>query len=101
MNKNLEEHVNIKKEILFLGIKIIVFVIAIIVILHFIRKPERKSIEKENIPTYYAENMEELHMEEEFKIENYYITEKLNAGTRFEIDNEHVLWGMGIISLVN
>lgn len=51
--------------------------------------------EGEKLQNFLVENYEDLHIGEEFKIENYYITNLSKVGIYFYIDEEGVLWGCG------
>lgn len=51
--------------------------------------------EGEKLQNFLVENYDDLHIGEDFKIENYYITNLSKAGIYFYIDDEGVLWGCG------
>lgn len=45
--------------------------------------------------TFKVESLENLHLGEDFLLENYYITNRTMAGNRFYIDENGALWGYG------
>lgn len=51
--------------------------------------------EGERLQNFQVENYNDLHIGEEFKIENYYITNLSKVGIYFYIDDDGVLWGCG------
>ena len=56
------------------------------------RKECRKSEKKE----FYTTDMSLLNQPEDFHISDYYITNKVIAGNRYYVDENHVLWGQGM-----
>lgn len=51
---------------------------------------ETGQVQEQNLPTIYIQQEEELQAPSPFRIENYYITERVTA-----IDNDGILWGSG------
>lgn len=47
------------------------------------------------VATFKVESLENLHLGEDFLLENYYITNRTMAGNRFYIDENGALWGYG------
>ena len=51
--------------------------------------------ENEEDIVFYVDDLDNLHLEEEFKISNYYIRNKVTLLNHYYIDADHVLWGTG------
>lgn len=47
------------------------------------------------LPVYLAEDVSSLHMDEDFKLENYYVKNVQKGANYFYIDENNVLWGCG------
>lgn len=56
---------------------------------------ETGQVQEQNLPTIYIQQAEELQAPSPFRIENYYITERVTAYNRYYIDNDGILWGSG------
>lgn len=56
---------------------------------------ETGQVQEQNLPTIYIQQEEELQAPSPFRIENYYITERVTAYNRYYIDNDGILWGSG------
>lgn len=58
----------------------------------------QKRITPENVsenPVFYTKSQESIQLDDDFKIEDYYITNKVTGLNRFYIDKKSVLWGTG------
>ena len=63
---------------------------------------EPTNLSPEFIPAQYAvEDIEDLHINEPFKLSNYYITNHYNYGRYYYLDQENTLWGYGDGQLSN
>lgn len=51
--------------------------------------------EIETVPTYLVDDLQGLHLKEDFQLENYYIETIYRIGSYYYIDEDHVLWGCG------
>lgn len=51
--------------------------------------------ENEEDTIFYVDDIEDLHLDEEFKISNYYIRNKVTGLNHYYIDANNVLWGTG------
>ena len=56
---------------------------------------ETGQVQEQNLPTIYIQQEEELQAPSPFRIENYYITERVTAYNHYYIDNDGILWGNG------
>ena len=56
---------------------------------------ETEQVQEQDLPTIYIQQAEELQAPRPFRIENYYITERVTADNRYYIDNDGILWGSG------
>ena len=57
--------------------------------------PVSAETEEAEEPVFYADTMEEVALTDQFRLENYYITNKITAQTRYYIDQNAVLWAYG------
>ena len=57
--------------------------------------PVSAETEETEEPVFYADTMEEVALTNQFRMENYYITNKITAQTRYYIDQNAVLWAYG------
>ena len=57
--------------------------------------PVSAETEETEEPVFYADTMEEVALTDQFRLENYYITNKITAQTRYYIDQNAVLWAYG------
>ena len=49
----------------------------------------------ENLPAFYVADYDDLYVEDDFSLENYYITSRYGASNYYYIDADGVLWGTG------
>ena len=49
----------------------------------------------EKMPAFYVQDLNALQIEENFSLENYYITSRYTASNHYYIDENGVLWGTG------
>lgn len=57
--------------------------------------PVSAETEEAEEPVFYADTMEEVALTDQFRLEDYYITNKITAQTRYYIDQNTVLWAYG------
>lgn len=59
--------------------------------------PEPSAAEPSNpiLPSFFIESQEGLFINEQFNLNNYYITNRVKARNRFYIDENNALWGYG------
>lgn len=50
---------------------------------------------RQEVPVYLVESMDNLHLGEAFDLSNYYIRNKCDGSNRYYIDSNNVLWGYG------
>ena len=85
-------------KIIFYSISIIIlicFAVALLVsIIKDSKKADLQTVETE-LAVYYVEDIEDLHIGEEFDLANYYIKNKNSGQCYYHIDEDNVLWGRG------
>ena len=85
-------------KIFFYIISIIILICVAVVLLVSIIKDSKKAdlqtVETE-LAVYYVEDIENLHIGEEFDLENYYIKNKNSGQCYYHIDEANILWGCG------
>ena len=85
-------------KIIFYIISIIILICVAVVLLVSIIKDSKKAdlqtVEAE-LAVYYVEDIEDLHIGEEFDLENYYIKNKNSGQCYYHIDEDNILWGCG------
>ena len=59
-------------------------------------KAKEKNAENQKKKEFYTTDMSLLNQPEDFHISDYYITNKVIAGNRYYVDENHVLWGQGM-----
>ena len=52
--------------------------------------------ETEALPIFFVEDINTLQIEDDFSLEDYYITSRHTAGNYFYVDEDGVLWGTGM-----
>lgn len=60
------------------------------------KEEAEKNAENQKKKEFYTTDMSLLNQPEDFHISDYYITNKVIAGNRYYIDENHVLWGQGM-----
>ena len=60
------------------------------------KEEAEKKAENQKKKEFYTTDMSLLNQPEDFHISDYYITNKVIAGNRYYIDENHVLWGQGM-----
>lgn len=60
------------------------------------KEEAEKKAENQKKKEFYTTDMSLLNQLEDFHISDYYITNKVIAGNRYYIDENHVLWGQGM-----
>ena len=85
-------------KIIFYSISIIILICFAVVLLVSIiedsKKADLQTVETE-LAVYYVEDIENLHIGEEFDLENYYIKNKNSGQCYYHIDEDNILWGCG------
>ena len=51
--------------------------------------------DEEFIDVFYTNTIEAIELEDTFRIEDYYITNRVHGSNRYYIDDNKVLWGYG------
>lgn len=60
------------------------------------KEEAEKNAENQKKKEFYTTDMSLLNQPEDFHISDYYITNKVIAGNRYYVDENHVLWGHGM-----
>lgn len=60
------------------------------------KEEAEKNAENQKKKEFYTTDMSLLNQPEDFHISDYYITNKVIAGNRYYVDENHVLWGQGM-----
>lgn len=60
------------------------------------KEEAEKNAKNQKKKEFYTTDMSLLNQPEDFHISDYYITNKVIAGNRYYVDENHVLWGQGM-----
>ncbi len=85
-------------KIIFYIISIIILICVAVVLLVSIIKDSKKAdlqTVETKLAVYYVEDIEDLHIGDEFDLANYYIKNKNSGQCYYHIDTDNILWGCG------
>ena len=85
-------------KIIFYSISIIILIcFAVVLLVSIIEDSKKVNLQtgETKLAVYYVEDIEDLHIGEEFDLENYYIKNKNSGQCYYHIDEDNILWGCG------
>ena len=91
------DKINILKKIFYSISTIILICFAIALLVSIIKDSKKADLQTDEteLTVYYVENIEDLHIGEEFDLANYYIKNKNSGQCYYHIDEKNILWGCG------